>query len=137
MEDEFTVEDIIYDLRKLGRFSEGYSSDEVPEEALFYLLLNYGAIKFCLDLVYEDISEAQRKELCENHKELDYSAIASDFYNIALNTLESAQKYFTDCFDVTKDYLNTLIRGLEYAKYKPHKIPKLFMPSKIEQRVKS
>ena len=131
--DRFTVKDVIADLVRLGDVYNGKSSDEIPEDVVFYLLLNCGAIECCLKLVYEEMTEAQREELFQTHRGLDYSAIDKGFYDIAVGPLEGA-KDCQDVMSITKGDLQMLIRALSYVEYKPHSISRLYIPYKIQRR---
>ncbi len=115
MEERHTVQNIIDDLKKFGKLEE--PSGEIPEAAMRYLLLNYHPIKYCVESVYEKMSEAQREELCENHKELDYSIGRDKARNIVSQPLSSLRHYYYGLGGIAKDDLIILIKALKYAKY--------------------
>jgi|ERR1043165_1095153 hypothetical protein len=127
MEESCTVQNIIDDLKRYGRIYES-TSDEAPEEAARYLVLNTPVIKHCLKVIYTEKTKEQREELLKNHKELHYSATSDDFLRDASHCIEMAQDYHPDILPVRKFALEDLIRALEYGKYCIPSVPKLIKP---------
>jgi hypothetical protein len=73
------------------------------------------------------MTEAQRKELNESHRELDYSVISDSAHAFVLSSLHGVRTYFTGIPIVKEDDLRMIIRVLEYAKYIDISVGKLLM----------
>lgn len=124
MQQRHSVQNIIDDLVKFGKLSEGLPK-EIPEEAVRYLLLNYHPIEYCLKSVYEEMSEAERDELRKSQKELHYSVSNDKAREIVSQPLTQLKHYYAGVGDITKDNLTMLIRALRYAKFRS--VPFLFL----------
>jgi hypothetical protein len=124
VENESSVSDVINDLREFGRGS--WEPDDIPDEVVRYLLLNYFAIEQLVHIVFKTFSAEQRKALATEHRELDQSVIGDNFQPIALSALEKLTSHFMMKAEITQDDMNMLIRALEYAKYTNLVIPNLF-----------
>ena len=128
MEEQYTVQHIIDDLKRFGDFP---NAAEVPEQCIRYILLNHYIIELCVDAVYTEMSKAQREELRKSHEELSLSIVSDTSFKIVKSNLdrvrsESAGSIFGSV--LSEDDLRVIIRALEYAKYVPIRITILRMP---------
>jgi len=116
------LENLIKDLKRIRAFCIRKNLEYVPDIGMRYVVGNHDAIAFYLKQVYSKLDQNQRAELSRQHKELDYSAISDDFYDIAANPISDAKQYWPHplvrAFGVAKeDHIHMVIRVLEYAKY--------------------
>jgi hypothetical protein len=115
------VATVLDDLRKAEKSLQRHGNSDPA--AFRYLTANREPLLAMIDLVYSGLDRARRAELLEIHRELDYSAVANEWRQLAVAAVEKgmewsrAQDANRFMISLKDDELHTLIRALNYAKY--------------------
>jgi hypothetical protein len=115
---------LLSDLSKVRKVCIEENLQEIPDICYTYLSANKEALQFFVQQVYSKTDVTQRRNLADQHQELDGSAIHDDFQPIAMAAFVQAthrqESSFARSFiSVREDSLHMLLRALQFAKYCP------------------
>jgi hypothetical protein len=115
-QDQNRLEQLISDLEYLEK---RLGTSIVAQLCLAYVLANQGLIEFYLEIVYERMTEEERRSLSQKHQ-LEFTAAGPKFREIALSLIEEARQYWISYGDLTDvpDQLHMLLRALYFARFR-------------------